>query len=112
MRLFLASLLGFCAVSVHADDWQRLEGAAISAALTGRTVEYSNGATQRFSETGFTEYDHGEPSFGSWAVRGDRYCSVWPPSDVWACFDVDVAGERLRFMGDHEDVTEGVFIAQ
>ena len=110
MRLFVTSLLALGAVSAHASDWQRLDGAGIEAALTGQTVEYSNGATQRFSATGFTEYTFGEPSFGSWGVRGDRYCSVWPPSDVWACFDVDVAGDRLRFTGDHADVTEGVFI--
>ena len=76
MRLFAASLLVFGAVSAQASDWQRLDGPGIEAALIGKSVEYTNGATQRFSETGFTEYTYGEPSFGGWGVRDNRYCSA------------------------------------
>jgi hypothetical protein len=112
MRLSACFLFMCSAISAKASDWQRLDGPGIEAALTGERVEYTNGAIQRFSETGFTEYIYGELSFGDWGVRGGRYCSVWPPSDVWACYDVERTGDRLRFVGDHDDVTEGVLVSQ
>ena len=112
MRLFARFLFMCSAISAQASDWQRLDGPGIEAALTGKRVEYTNGAIQRFSETGFTEYIYGEPRFGGWGVRDGRYCSVWPPSDVWACYDVERTGDRLRFLGDHDDVTEGLLVSQ
>ena len=28
------------------------------------------------------------PSTGGWRIQGNQYCSVWPPSDRWECYDV------------------------
>ena len=66
----------------------KLEGAAIAAALAGKSVVYDDGTRQVFKADGQTIFDNGRQSLGQWTVRGDQYCSVWPPSDVWACYDV------------------------
>lgn len=92
-----------------AADWQRLDSAAIRDALEGRKLVYDSGAWQSFSATGGTLYNAGRDSWGSWSVREGRYCSVWPPSDLWACYDVEVTGNKLRFIGDSGDITEGTY---
>lgn len=93
-----------------AGDWRVLSGAEVTQALTGRTLDYKT-ATQDFRASGKTLYKSAEPSWGNWAVRGDQYCSEWPPADGWACYDVAVSqdGQHLRFIGAGGDVTDGVY---
>ncbi len=43
---------------------------------------------QRFYESGRTLYNDGRDSWGYWRVDGDRYCSQWPPSESWTCYDM------------------------
>ncbi len=90
-----------------AEDWQTLTGADIQAALAGVTLDYGH-ATQSFSDTGETTYVSGRPSLGYWNVRGDQYCSVWPPSDHWACYDMAAKPDVLRFISASGDVTDGI----
>jgi hypothetical protein len=52
---------------------------------TGREVE------QVFQASGATftiDIETGQQSQGFWKLRGDQYCSQWPPSEYWECFDV------------------------
>lgn len=79
--------------------------------LAGRSVDYDD-ASQFFAHSGETIYRRGDPSRGRWAERDGQYCSVWPPSDRWACYDLLVSddGARLRFIGPAGDVTEGRFV--
>jgi hypothetical protein len=86
-----------------------LDGPAIEAALEARTVDYedANGTWQRFYASGRTLYNAGRDSWGYWAVRGDQYCSQWPPGDLWACYDFAVNGDRIRFISDEGGITEG-----
>ena len=107
--LVLAIGIAFGPGSALAADWQRLGGEAIRAALEGRRLVYDGGAWQSFNASGRTLYNAGRDSWGYWGVRDDRYCSVWPPSDLWACYDVDAAGDRVRFIGDGGDITEGIY---
>ncbi len=51
---------------------------------------------QSFKAGGDTVFDNGRLSTGQWQVRGGRYCSVWPPSDRWACYDVADDGSVRR----------------
>jgi hypothetical protein len=53
----------------------------------GAHVDGSNWS-QNFEAGGATVYTgaDGKQSSGRWDVRGDEYCSQWPPSDVWACY--------------------------
>lgn len=93
--------------SVAAEGWERLEGEAITGALSSRVLGYPDGALQDFLASGRTLY--GE-SVGRWEVRADRYCSVWPPSDRWACYTVERNGLDIRFTGDDGSVTIGRYV--
>ncbi|MGH1446779.1 MAG: hypothetical protein ACRBBO_12115 [Cognatishimia sp.] len=103
----IALILLMIAGTAQADDWRALNGDEIRTALTGTTLTYPN-ATQSFQADGKTPYVAGRPSMGAWQVRGDQYCSVWPPSDHWACFDMFAKDNMLRFVGSRGDVTDGV----
>ncbi|WP_342075364.1 hypothetical protein [Yoonia sp. SS1-5] len=92
-----------------AVDWQWADGPAISAALRDQSLIYDN-ATQSFFASGRTVYDAGEASWGYWAVRGDQYCSQWPPSDGWDCYDVMVKPGKIRFIGVDGSMTDGMVI--
>ncbi len=54
--------------------------------------------TQFFDPNGQTRYkeDARQLELGRWRVneRG-QYCSVWPPSDRWVCYNVRVSGNTL-----------------
>ena len=110
MTVKLALLLGMLlpATLVAEEDWQAMDGAQIAAALTDRKVQYAQ-AWQEFKASGRTLYNADQDSWGYWRVERDQYCSQWPPSDLWACYDMARAGDRLRFMGPSGDVTEGVY---
>jgi hypothetical protein len=45
-------------------------------------------------------------------VQGDLYCSVWPPSDRWDCYDIarSARGLDIRFTGDDGSVTVGRYV--
>ena len=94
-----------------AEDWQAMDGPAIDAALTGKTVIYEN-ATQRFYASGRTLYNTGQDSWGYWAVRGDQYCSQWPPGDQWGCYDMAAMNGKVRFIGADGSTTDGAFAEQ
>ena len=87
-----------------AEEWRVLTGAEIAPALTSRVVVYEGGARQDFMADGRTLYGD---SWGSWRVEGDRYCYIWPTSDLWACYGVEVSGIDLRFVGEGGEVTVG-----
>lgn len=94
----LAGVLLILAGSAAAEGWTRLSGPEVRSALTDRKLSYSGGEVQTFYASGKTLYDAGRPSWGSWEVRGDQYCSTWPPSDLWACYDVTIMGDEVRFI--------------
>jgi hypothetical protein len=87
-----------------------LDGAGITAALEGRKLEYTNGAWQEFRASGRTLYNAGRDSWGYWAVRGDAYCSAWPPSDLWDCYAVEGSAGGVRFRGAAGEVTKGKYV--
>lgn len=102
--VFMAAGSGSAA---QTDGFARLSGAEIRAALDGRALIYDSGAVQDFRASGRTLYHSGQDSWGYWAVRGDQYCSMWPPSDLWACYDMARKGDVIRFIGAVGDVTDG-----
>lgn len=103
------SLIGFCAAGD--TGWVALKGKALLKGIAGHKVVYQNGATQTFSQSGDTQYDSGHLQPGHWKAEDDRYCSLWPPSEIWACYDVTISadGQGVRFIADDGSVTEGVF---
>lgn len=106
LRRLVALLL--MPVTVWAEDWRAMDGAEIAAALTDQTLIYEN-ATQRFYASGRTLYDAGQDSWGYWAVRGDQYCSQWPPGDQWDCYDMAAMDDGVRFIGADGSVADGTF---
>lgn len=95
-----------------ADDWQVLTGGAITRALSARAVAYPGGQTQTFHADGRTLYQSDHPQWGQWRVEGDRYCSVWPPSDRWSCYHVEgeARGLDLRFVTGGGTLTQGRYV--
>lgn len=81
----------------HSDrvlaDQQKLNGAQITSALEGKTVSgVQNGLAweQDFQKGGITVYRAAgeDPSEGRWRVKSDQFCSQWPPSRAWICYDI------------------------
>lgn len=90
--------------------WTPLDGAGITAALSDRSLQYDAYTLQHFRSSGVTDYITERFSSGRWAVRGDQYCSVWPPSDVWTCYDMEYEGAQLRFIGADGAVSVGTYV--
>ncbi len=80
----------------------KLDGAAIATVLTDHVFAGGDGSRkteQIFQRNGATYYSvDGAQSQGLWAVRGHQYCSQWPPSDNWSCYDVLQDGLAIAFL--------------
>ncbi len=109
MRLIimLCVLMSASDASSEESKWTAMNGEKILTVLTGNTVKYGE-TWQDFHASGRTLYNAGHDSWGYWAVRGEQYCSLWPPQDLWACYDMQIRGNTLRFWGRKGDITEGV----
>lgn len=93
--------------AAFAQDWQRLDGPAVQALLPTITLRYDNGTLQSFAADGTTPYGS---TTGRWRVSGDRYCSTWPPSDRWTCYDIERSGDAVRFTGPGQDIAVGQIV--
>lgn len=110
LRLGLALCLSLGAGAPGwADDWRRLDGSGITAALTDRVLLFDGAATQKFNASGRTLYDNGQPSWGYWRVQGDQYCSQWPPGQDWSCYDVEASETGVRFLDGYGNVSTGTY---
>ena len=105
----IAALLAFVACPAAAEDWIALTGPEIVQALTARVLGYPDRTLQDFKAGGQTIAGTGE---GRWRVQGDLYCSVWPPSERWDCYDVarSVRGLDICFTGGDGSVTVGRYV--
>ncbi len=108
MRRF-ALILALWPGILAADEFRTLTGDEILAALTGKKLDYGDGVWQTFDATMLTQYVADRPSAGRWVVREDRYCSLWPPSDLWVCYDVQQNGDVIRFVDESGETTDGTF---
>lgn len=98
---FLAILFAATLVFGASADEVKMKGADMLATLKGAHVEGPDW-TQSFDDGGATIYTKGgTQSPGRWDVRGDQYCSLWPPSDVWACYAMTIDASDPA----HEQVT-------
>jgi len=96
VALLMAAVL---ALPVNADeaktDGAKLTGADIKTLLPTIASPHDN-SRQTFETSGETRYENQRgPSSGSWRVEGDQYCSVWPPSRDWTCYDVAISDSDL-----------------
>jgi hypothetical protein len=109
MRLTALALL--LATPALAEDWRVLDDAGITEALAGRVLQYEGGSMQNFFPDGRTLYEvQGSESWGKWWVAGGQYCSTWPPSDVPACYGVEVLRLDVRFTSKAGGVSVGRYV--
>lgn len=93
LRAFL--LVSLTATGIAAVHGETLTHDAIEPALNDVTIWYAplsaTSARQFFNHNGETPYidEAGAKTFGRWLVRGDKYCSQWPPSDRYVCYGVE-----------------------
>ncbi len=105
----ILAILLVLAGPVWAEDWRVLNQAGAELALTDRVLVYEGGETQDFRASGRTLYNAGAPSWGYWEIREGRYCSQWPPSRDWDCYDLALSGDgaSVRFVDDWENASVG-----
>ncbi|HUR43673.1 MAG TPA: hypothetical protein VMZ01_06190 [Aestuariivirga sp.] len=101
---FVLALAGFCTI-VSAGE-RKLTGDEIKTALNGKTVVGTNDSgiqwKQSFNENGGTLYEltGAGPQNGYWEVRGDQFCSQWPPDAAWVCYDMTGENDSVTFISD------------
>ncbi len=77
--------------------------------LSDREVKGTQKGTQwrqTFASDGETYYEEVNgfrPSFGRWRAKNDKYCSQWPPSEIWTCYKVAADNDRLTFIPSKGD---------
>lgn len=99
------------ATPAAAEDWQSLDTAGITQALSSRVLRYEDGTQQDFFRDGRTLYSAGAgESWDRWCAEGDRYCSTWPPSETPACYRVEAKGLDIRFTAASGDTTIGRYV--
>lgn len=111
MRHIAAMTLVLWAGSAVAQDWQGFESdAALRDFLIAHPLEYETGAFQQFNASGRTLYRTAETSWGYWRIEAGQYCSQWPPSDAWDCYDVSQDGAgQVRFVDAWGNASVGTF---
>jgi hypothetical protein len=79
-----------------------LKGDEIRTALSDHTIAGTDDGKawqQTFQKGGATFYSQGSAvSNGVWEVRGDKYCSQWPPSKAWSCYAVTADSKTITFI--------------
>lgn len=87
MRYLVVWFVFLTGTAIAAED-RRLSGDEIAALLP--TITASTGSTdQTFAADGGTIFKDGtRVSNGRWRVQEGSYCSTWPPSDAWRCYEV------------------------
>lgn len=94
----------------QADDWVKLTNEGdINIALSGKIVRFDDYSFQVFGKNGKTRYFTERVSDGLWEVRAGQYCSTWPPSVNWTCYDFSLKGERMRFALADGTFSEGYY---
>lgn len=96
MRTLLLTF--FLALPAAAEEWQALDAAGISAALSARVLRFDDGSTQDFFADGRSLREAADGArWGRWWVDADRVCLLWPPSAVPDCRTVEARRIDLRF---------------
>ena len=99
----------FAGSAAAAQDFAPVaEDAAITALLAGQVVVFDAYTYQSFGADGRTQFVTERMADGLWEARDGRYCSQWPPSERWDCYDLSVDGQDVRFTSDTGVTSAGV----
>ena len=93
-------------VAMAEGAFEPLSGEEIRDVLTDAVLDYDRG-WQDFRASGRTLYHVGGDSWGYWRIEGDQYCSQWPPSEHWDCYDMARGGDVIRFISARGHTTDG-----
>ena len=112
---FVFALMGFVFCTSAWADEVKLSGAEIMAALSDHTFggmrEDGKSWEQVFQKSGVTFYTiGGAQSQGVWAVRGDQYCSQWPPNESWTCYEMAKNADTYSFISASGQKSSGHFV--
>lgn len=103
-----AAILVLIPGCLFADEWMPItEDAEITQVLANQRVVYDLLTFQYFAADGATQFITERASDGRWAARGGQYCSQWPPSDLWTCYDFETRGLDVRFISADGSISEG-----
>ncbi|WP_136659312.1 hypothetical protein [Nitratireductor sp. XY-223] len=87
MRVAAILFTIFLSATAFAEE-RRLSGDEIANLLPAITASIGT-VHQTFESNGDTVFTQGSRvSSGRWRVRDNLYCSTWPPSDAWRCYEV------------------------
>jgi hypothetical protein len=113
------AVLSLCSVPALADA--KMNGLEITAFLSDVKLSARDAegrlSEQVFRKSGATftvDLTTHQQSQGSWKVEGDQYCSVWPPSSYWTCYDVHRVNDGVDFVsssGSHYVMTKTLSLA-
>jgi hypothetical protein len=93
MRTFSSALI--LLMNISCASAEMLNGNTLEPLLNDSTVYglplAPDSWRQSFARNGETIYidASGARTIGEWLVRGDKYCSIWPPSERMTCFEVE-----------------------
>jgi hypothetical protein len=108
----LFTLLLAAATSPAFADALKLTGPQIAKALSEKilvSAKADDTSTQLFKANGATFYSSGSTQQqGSWRIKGDQYCSLWPPSETPSCYDVYVTAGTVRFVSSSGNSTDWI----
>jgi hypothetical protein len=113
MRRASLSVAIICLSFAAQAEEKKMTGAEIIATLSNHTLGSAGDGgkswQQIFQKSGITYYSaKGAQSQGNWDVRGDQYCSQWPPNQSWTCYDMTVDGGIFAFVSASGDKTLGI----
>lgn len=111
-------MVSFPLFALADGGFRPLSGQEIRATLADAKLLYldrsngePNGIWQMFRMDGQTLYVSGDggggQSWGTWFVKGNRYCSTWPPSTHASCYDVTRSDDLIKFRGTQGDTYLG-----
>ncbi len=99
----LLVILAFGQTAATAEE-AKISGDAIRIMLNDMTFNQIKPTTkykieQIFQSSGVTHFIvNGDVQTGRWRVEKDQYCSNWPPTEHWDCYDILQSGETLIFL--------------
>lgn len=93
-----------------AQGWEPVfEDQAIFDAFADRTVTFDAYTFQTFGAAGETRFLTERAADGLWMARDGQYCSQWPPSERWECYDIQLREAQVKFIGPNRTESIGTF---
>jgi hypothetical protein len=75
-----------------------LSDISLTSVENGRVIEQ---VFQKGGATFTVDIESQAQSRGFWRIEGDKYCSQWPPSEHWSCYDVFGTDDGVVFVSSN-----------